>query len=126
MMLPTAAAITTRRSSLSEILGAGISSPPFLGVSLESLREPSRCPPQFQNFDPAKLPAYLCPQYLSLSLSFFLLLPVLSTKLGSCPTFNRGNKKMSSICSVSQQGTYLSRRWHSYRNQAEQVCILTG
>src|SRR6266705_5506279 len=57
MILPTAAAMTTRRSSFSEILGAGISPPPFLGVSRESLREPSKCPPRLQNFDPAKLQA---------------------------------------------------------------------
>src|ERR671931_1910324 len=54
-MLPTAAARTTRRSSFSEILGAGISPPPSLGVSRESLREPSRCPPRLHNFDPVKL-----------------------------------------------------------------------
>src|SRR5689334_22900244 len=48
MMLPTAAAMTTRRSSFSEILGAGISPPPSLGVALESLREPRGALPGFR------------------------------------------------------------------------------
>src|SRR5712691_1614996 len=61
MMLPTAAAMTTRRSSFSEILGAGISPLPFLGVSRESLREPFAVPSPVAELRPCKAPSFLAP-----------------------------------------------------------------